>query len=1068
MKRSFTPLFLILFLLICKGSFGQLSVTNCSSLGMTPAQFIQNWLIGSGVTISNAKFNGSSAVITSTQLGSFQATGNALLQMGIDSGMILTSGKADTAVGPNSECGSGLDVDGPGDPDLTIMAGVSTFDKCVLEFDFIPLSDTLRFKYVFGSEELFIWCYQYNDPFGFFLSGPGINGTFSNYSKDIALMPGSNNYVTINNICSDQSSVWCNAPLVCGPDTLCNNSPVNSGLYYQYNAMTYVFTAWHVVQPCLTYHIKIAIADAKDHIWDSGVFLKKGSFSSTSISGNSQVCIDSSGNVYTTQPGMMNYQWTVSAGGQITSGGTSSDNTVTVTWISAGPQTVAVNYSNAGGCSSPFPAVFNVMVIASPVPVITGPSTVCVNSTGNVYNTLQGMNNYSWTVSAGGIITGGGTPANDFVTVTWTNSGIQTVSVNYKDSTGCPCENPGIDSVNVLPLPVPTITGQSSACMHSTNNSYTTEAGMNNYTWTISAGGIITAGPGTDSITVTWNDSGQQSVSVIYISQNGCSPESPSVFNVTITPLPDAAGNITGPSQLCSGTNGLIYSVPPINNASGYFWTLPPGFNVVSGSGTNTIVINVANDADSGTINVYGSNLCGNGLVSPPFQVDVTPPASAYAGPDLVTCPGTPIVISQASAVNFSSILWLSNGTGTLINSMTLTPTYTPGPSETGTIVLTLIAAGIAPCKNDTSRMILNIIKTATVTAGADQVSCENRQVVLSGSGSDYISVQWTTSGNGTFNDPANLNTTYTPGTSDVSSGQVTLTLLAYSYPPCDPDSDSMILTLGETPAATPGPDASICHGMSYTVHGAAIDHSSGFRWEDNGRGELKDTNTLNPTYIPAPDELGEVWLTLIAFGVDGCQDSLAFCNMKIFIYPAPVVNAGEDQSIPYNSSTSLSCEPSGGGGSFQYVWIPGSLLINSTVQNPQTVNLLKDTVFIITVTDNVTGCAGSDSIRVHVGTEEGNENCIVIHNVITPNGDGLNDKWDIECIELFPENKVELFNIWGTLVNEFDNYNNEDIVWKGTNKNGDILPDGTYYYILKIKNIPTFTGWVLLRGGSQ
>src|SRR5664280_1257804 len=259
LKRVYPISILLFFLLISRCSFAQLSVTDCSTLGLSPAQFVQNWLLGSGVTISNATFNGSSSIINSSQAGSFIATGNALTQMGLDSGMLLTSGEASIAIGPNDNCDAGFGIISVGDTDLTILADTITFDACVLEFDFIPQSDTVRFRYVFGSEEFFNFCHQFNDPFGFFLSGPGINGTFSNSSIDLAVMPGSSNYVTINNVCDNPASVWCNGPQVCGPPSMCQNSPPYSGTYYQDNALTYVFTAIHAVQACSTYHIKIAI-----------------------------------------------------------------------------------------------------------------------------------------------------------------------------------------------------------------------------------------------------------------------------------------------------------------------------------------------------------------------------------------------------------------------------------------------------------------------------------------------------------------------------------------------------------------------------------------------------------------------------------------------------------------------------------------------------------------------------------------------------------------------------------------------------------------------------------------
>jgi hypothetical protein len=239
-------------------------------MGMTPLQLVQNYLVGAGITVSNVTFNESSASITSDQVGTFATTGEATTQLGLAGGILMTSGKANIAIGPNNAAGAGFQAGGTGDPDLNILSGSTTLDKAVIEFDFIPQFDTVHFRYVFGSEEFFEYCNQFNDAFGFFLSGPGINGTFSNNSVNIARMPGSlNNYVTINNICANTLSRWSNP---------------TGGVYYQYDGLTYVYTAWYVVQPCTTYHIKLAIGDAVDKKFDSGVFLEQNSFSSPGVS----------------------------------------------------------------------------------------------------------------------------------------------------------------------------------------------------------------------------------------------------------------------------------------------------------------------------------------------------------------------------------------------------------------------------------------------------------------------------------------------------------------------------------------------------------------------------------------------------------------------------------------------------------------------------------------------------------------------------------------------------------------------------------------------------------------
>ncbi|HNY02333.1 MAG TPA: choice-of-anchor L domain-containing protein, partial [Bacteroidales bacterium] len=251
-------------------------------MNLTPEQLIQNYLVGAGVTVSNVTFNGASTTITSNQVGTFSAAGTATTQLGLSGGILMTSGKASIAIGPNNTGSAGFQVLGPGDPDLTTLSGSTTYDKAVIEFDFVPQFDTVRFRYVFGSEEFFEYCNQFNDAFGFFLSGPGITGTFTNNAVNIARMPGSlNNYVTINNVCANTASRWTNT----------------NGQNYQYDGLTYVFTAWYVVQPCSTYHIKLAIGDAVDKSYDSGVFLEENSFSSPGVEMSNNSTVPLLGNV---------------------------------------------------------------------------------------------------------------------------------------------------------------------------------------------------------------------------------------------------------------------------------------------------------------------------------------------------------------------------------------------------------------------------------------------------------------------------------------------------------------------------------------------------------------------------------------------------------------------------------------------------------------------------------------------------------------------------------------------------------------------------------------------------
>ncbi|HRZ22229.1 MAG TPA: choice-of-anchor L domain-containing protein, partial [Bacteroidales bacterium] len=196
--------------LLWEPTAAQLTVTQGSDMGLTAEQLVRDHLVGKGVSMFNVTVNGSGGIISKNNIGYFNATGGAFTQLNMKGGIIMTTGKADFAIGPNDKPSLGFRSNTGSDPDLEQLTGTISNDACIVEFDFIPQCDTLRFRYAFGSEEFREFCGHINDAFGFFLSGPGIHGVFSNNSINIAHMPGSSEYVTINNICADPSSAWDN------------------------------------------------------------------------------------------------------------------------------------------------------------------------------------------------------------------------------------------------------------------------------------------------------------------------------------------------------------------------------------------------------------------------------------------------------------------------------------------------------------------------------------------------------------------------------------------------------------------------------------------------------------------------------------------------------------------------------------------------------------------------------------------------------------------------------------------------------------------------------------------
>ncbi len=180
-------------------------------------------------------------------------------------------------------------------------------------------------------------------------------------------------------------------------------------------------------------------------------------------------------------------------------------------------------------------------------------------------------------------------------------------------------------TVLVNPVPTPTVNGPSSLCANTGLYVYTTESGMNNYLWTVSVGGVLQSGQGSNTIEVNWILAGPQTLSLNYTNGYGCSPFNATTLAVNVDPLPGAAGNIMGPATICAGTTGVSYATEPIAEAMTYLWSLPTGASITSGLGSNAIKVDYADNAVSGNISVYGNNICGNGPPSPDFPVSIQP-----------------------------------------------------------------------------------------------------------------------------------------------------------------------------------------------------------------------------------------------------------------------------------------------------------------------------------------------------------------------------------------------------------------------------------------------------------
>lgn len=237
----------------------------------TPSQLVTNILTGAGVVATNITFNGSPLNANTVQASarSFSATG-----FPFTNGVYLrTNGAASVAT----------------DPDLQAIASGNPTNGAILEFDFVATGNDLSFNYVFASSEYSGYtCSGFNDAFGFFLSGPGITGPYTNSAINLAVVPNTAIPVTINTVNSGTPSGGNPGPCAALDPNWQSNSvyfTTANGTFSGegYNGSTVSLPAVSGLQCGETYHIKLAVCNVLDQILNSGVYLEGGSFTTNPV-----------------------------------------------------------------------------------------------------------------------------------------------------------------------------------------------------------------------------------------------------------------------------------------------------------------------------------------------------------------------------------------------------------------------------------------------------------------------------------------------------------------------------------------------------------------------------------------------------------------------------------------------------------------------------------------------------------------------------------------------------------------------------------------------------------------
>lgn len=271
--RKFTQSTILVILLLFSWGYCEAQLT--LDITKSPEELIKNVLLdgGDGVKVGNIKYTGSLKALAYFEVPTDH-------KFGIEKGIMLSTGLALSAAGPNSMPNRSDLLVTDGDKDLRALSDNDTYDAAILEFDFVPLNNKVSFQYVFASEEFIEFTgSKYNDVFAFFISGPSIEG-----KKNMAILPKTKENVSINTVNQNKNTkyfvnnnIWQLNGKQKSEDIL---SLMEEELIstIEYDGMTVVLNAETNVIPFKKYHFKIAIADVSDRKYNSAVFLKGGSF----------------------------------------------------------------------------------------------------------------------------------------------------------------------------------------------------------------------------------------------------------------------------------------------------------------------------------------------------------------------------------------------------------------------------------------------------------------------------------------------------------------------------------------------------------------------------------------------------------------------------------------------------------------------------------------------------------------------------------------------------------------------------------------------------------------------
>ncbi|MES2555705.1 MAG: gliding motility-associated C-terminal domain-containing protein [Bacteroidota bacterium] len=636
----------------------------------------------------------------------------------------------------------------------------------------------------------------------------------------------------------------------------------------------------------------------------------------------------------------------------------------------------------------------------------------------------------------------------------------------------------------------PTLAGVYSYTVNTTGSCVQTMA-TGSITVTVGSSAVLTSGAGTDSqsvcvqtpiYTITYSIGGSASGATVSGLPSGVtssfsggtltisgSPDSVGVYSYTVTTIGGSCPSVSIGGSIQATVQTIALTSAPFTNdqilcesdtiipitynlggsatgavASG----LPAG---VTGSYNNGVFTITGLPAETGTFffTVTSTGFCTDASLIGSIQINPFILGNS-AGTSTTICENSTSTLTggtlsggngnynylwESSAVSGSSFS-TANGINSASNYDADAVTFMQNPMYFRRVVTS------GGCTDTSAEVMITLNSLPIASIGGPVTICAGDSLLVAGVAYTNGFQSWYHNGAGTLWGTAGVTPTYASVLAD-GGNTVTLTVLVSSNNACAPYTDSaqMVITVNPAPMASAGGSSTVCpNGDAATVMSAQAFNGT-INWTHDGNGTLLDSNTLFPTYTASVADAGDtVMLQLIVSSPFVCpsqQADTAWYSVIVNAIGNTFVEAGNSETIGIGNSVDLSAT---GPAIIDWIWFPTTGLSDPTIPDP-TAEPVVTTTYILTGTD-INGCMAMDSLTVTVESDMN----LMIANTVTPNDDHKNDTWIVDNIEFYPNTEVTIINREGTIVYENNSYDNS---WGGTYE-GKLLPDATYYYVLK------------------